>query len=470
LNEHHFIKTEGVKALIGVAVKDPYTQEALGILYLDYRQSHDFLRSDVLHAKSLASLAAVAVSNAHQIEELRQRKQLTVIRDIAETVGTGLDLEETMQSVLEKFHQVFENTRLCVLLYNKDLNALKFAPATLRYYKIEHPDYKDMNTFNLGSGTIACRVAKKTLLTKKVEFENIGNACEDRDYLGINYSTQSELCVSMLSKNDLLGVLVLERDQINAFEEDTVDLVKTVAQHLSIAIDRAQQSEELDFKSTVAAQTAWAADIAHEINNEVGQIRTWAYLIKNMAETGSDFQDYAQNIEDSAAVLSSVGPWSDQPERLVELDPALESVVHNYAIQKNVATEFWLEARDIFIKVNLMEFQHVFRQLVGNAARAMNTQHEKKIAIGSRQMDHRWVEITFRDCGPGITDELRLSLFQRRVKTKDKGGYGLLLARQMVEDMGGRIKILPYQKGCGAEFSIQFPIANSSTGFLEQDH
>ena len=62
---------------------------------------------------------------------------------------------------------------------------------------------------------------------------------------------QSELCVSLMStKNELLGVLVLERNELNAFKEADEDFVKTVAQQLNVAIERAQQSEELAFRTT----------------------------------------------------------------------------------------------------------------------------------------------------------------------------------------------------------------------------
>ncbi|MBV5350071.1 GAF domain-containing protein, partial [bacterium] len=66
LSEHHFIKTEGVKALIGMAIMDAYNKDTLGILYLDYRKPREFSESDIHHAKSLASLAAVAISNEHE--------------------------------------------------------------------------------------------------------------------------------------------------------------------------------------------------------------------------------------------------------------------------------------------------------------------------------------------------------------------------------------------------------------------
>ncbi|MBV5350073.1 GAF domain-containing protein, partial [bacterium] len=89
------------------------------------------------------------------------------------------------------------------------------------------------------------------------------------DYLKLDYKVKSEFCISLLGTgNELLGILALEKGQLNGFKDQDIELIKTVAQHISIAVERAQEREELEYKSTVAAQTSWAASIAHEINNE----------------------------------------------------------------------------------------------------------------------------------------------------------------------------------------------------------
>jgi GAF domain-containing protein len=461
LSEHHFIKSECVKALIGVAVRNKDNEKPLGLLYLDYRQPRIFSRLEIRQALSFASLAGVAISNARRMDELHQRRQLRTAKEIAETIGTGLDLERTMEAVFQKLHDLFEKTRLCVLLYQSDIKALKFAPATLKFYKIQNPQYKRQDTFPLDQGSIVCRVAKMALHAKKVVCENVGDVRIDPDYLALNLKIQSELCVSLLStKNELLGVLVLERDRLNGFDDADEDLVKTVAQQLSIAIERAQQSEELAFKSTVAAQTTWAADIAHEINNEVGQIRRWAYLLSEQLEEGSPLREYAKKIEESASLLSGAGPWSDQPPQIVELDQVLNRYLDNIVRNRDLIADFRGNAPGIYIRVNLLQFQHVLRQLVRNAARAMSNSRLKKLIVTTLLLDKSTVEILFQDSGPGIKKDVRLSIFQRPITTKGRGGYGLLLVRQMIEDMGGQIKLAPHQKGRGAIFSIRFPVAN----------
>jgi signal transduction histidine kinase len=310
-------------------------------------------------------------------------------------------------------------------------------------------------------------VARKAQETGTDACDNVADVRADSDYLALSNKVQSELCVSLLNtENELLGVLVLERDKVNGFDEAEVDLVKTVAQQLSMAIERAQQREELQFRTTVAAQTAWAADIAHEINNEVGQIQNWAYMLREQLEEGSQLQEFVKKIEESALVLSSTGPWSNLPSQVIKLDKFLRRYLENLTNQRGLNTTYFLNTPDVYIRVNPMELQHVLRHLVRNSVRAMSKSKVRKLMVTTGFINTHTVEILFQDSGPGINKEVQLSIFQRPITTKGRGGYGLLLVRQMIEDMGGQIKFVP-SKGQGAVFSIQFPIATSMEGTVE---
>jgi signal transduction histidine kinase len=289
-------------------------------------------------------------------------------------------------------------------------------------------------------------------------FENIGNVIEDPDYIALNPMIRSEFCISLLnSKGNLLGVLVLEREQINGFSNDDIDLAQTVAQHLSIAIERAQSSEELEYKSTIAAQTSWAAEIAHEINNEVYKIQTSAYLIKNKVEKESYIYKHAQSIEKSAASLANIGQIRDQAPTIFEIDDDIRSYVLDISQKRGIVPKFKLNAPKIQINVNKIGFHYIFKQLIDNALRVMKTEENKQIRVATKVTTNGKVEILFEDFGQGIDDNIRLSLFQRPVTSKRRGGYGLLFIRQIVEDMNGEITLKPYRSGHGAQFSIQIP-------------
>jgi signal transduction histidine kinase len=275
--------------------------------------------------------------------------------------------------------------------------------------------------------------------------------------LELVYQTNSELCISLMSsKRKLLGVLVLERAKKYGFDDDDVALVKTVARQLSMALERSQQTEELSFRSTVAATYAWAADIAHDINREVGEIRKWAYLVKEKANDVK-LREYADKIEESASILSMAGPWTNPEDETIRLDEVVAHHVQKIAVQRGILAKMDLDCGGICVKINPIGFRRVISQLVRNAGQAMSKLTEKKIIVRTKVLDANWVEIQIQDFGPGISDEVRASILQRPITTKGRGGFGLLLTRQMVEDMDGKIRLLPSNSEDGATFSIKLP-------------
>ena len=112
----------------------------------------------------------------------------------------------------------------------------------------------------------------------------------------------------------------------------------------------------------------------------------------------------------------------------------------------------------VYVKINPIGFRRVINQLVRNAGQAMSKLPEKRIFIRTKPHGNSWVEIQFQDFGPGISDEIQTSIFQRQITTKGRGGFGLLLTRQMIESMGGKIRLLASDPENGTAFSIRLPV------------
>lgn len=409
-------------------------------------------------------LKELARSQKVRINEARQQRQFKVATEIAEAVGVSLNLENTMTAILETLVGVFDKTRLCVLLYDEDANAIHFAPTTLRYYQIDNPQFTGQDKFPLNGKTIACRVAKKTLQTKQMEIENIRDVEKDDSYLKLNQDTKSEFCISLLNtKHELLGVLAMERSWHDGFEESDLALIKMAARHISVAIERAKQGEELEVKSFVSAQTSWAVNIAHEINNEVGKIATWAYLIQSKSGEDPIIHAYARDIEESAYRLSAANPWASKPPQSVEIDPLIQKSVGKVIAEKgeDIHVDFKLNAKDIWVTIKPVQFHFVLKQMINNAIQAMRGVDLKAIVISTQISNEQSLEIRFQNFGPTISDYARALLFRKPYTTKEKGGFGLLLSRQMLEEMQGKIMLEQDQVGMGTTFLIRLPIAPS---------
>lgn len=463
LKDDTFIKREAVKSLIGMRVEDPFTQEALGVFYLNFRQVRQFSRQDQLYAQSFASLAAFAISNARRMDEQEQRRRLDAALDTAEAVNSGTGQEEMLKNALDKLHEFFQETTLCVLTYDENEHALKFAPGALEFYKITNPAYRRMRSFPLANTkAIACAVARNTLKSGKIEILNIENVREHPEYLGLIVETQSELCASLVgSDHKLLGVLALERRTKAGFNPDDEALVQTVARQLSLGLERFKQQQEINFNKTIAALNAWAADMAHEINTEAGNIQKWAYLIQEFAEDSPTIQTYGRFIEEGASNLLSAGAWNNQARMPILLDQMLQKLAEKIAGLHDLAIQMEAGAAGVYIHANPAQFERVLRHLIRNAARAMSTSKKKMVAIRTRRLNEKLVEIQMQDFGSGVPEKVRPFILQQPVTTKNRGGNGLLITRHVIEEeMGGTIRLLPTEAGKGAVFSIKLPVFN----------
>ncbi len=82
------------------------------------------------------------------------------------------------------------------------------------------------------------------------------------------------------------------------------------------------------------------------------------------------------------------------------------------------------------------------------------------ISISAKPADGRWVRVRIRDTGPGVSTEIRDTLFDPGVTTKSGGwGVGLALTRRIVEGMhGGRVELLD-GTGRGVTFQASLPRA-----------
>ena len=89
---------------------------------------------------------------------------------------------------------------------------------------------------------------------------------------------------------------------------------------------------------------------------------------------------------------------------------------------------------------------------------------EKKIQVTTRHhpVEPATVEIIFKDFGPGVDEAVQGHLFQSQATTKERGGSGLILTRQLIEDMGGTIRLISPNNEIGAVFSILVPVMDAN--------
>ncbi len=141
-------------------------------------------------------------------------------------------------------------------------------------------------------------------------------------------------------------------------------------------------------------------------------------------------------------------------------------IEHSLNIVRNKADFFNIKIVTDFdeylskVKADSSQLQQVFLNMIMNAADAV--EGKGTIAMITRNIRDNsgdWVEIEFRDTGPGIDDENLAKIFEPFFTTKPVGkgtGLGLAVSHGIIHEHGGSISVKTKQ-GEGTSFFIKLP-------------
>ncbi len=456
-----FVAEEGIASTAAFPLRAG--DEAVGAMFFSYRAEQDFGGEERLFFPMIAAIAAAGVQNALQLEATqKERDRLQAAMTVTRAIGTTLDLSQGLTKILETLRRLFPGVSVFVVTYNHLEESLVFTPESHDFYQIDHQDYAGRTSFPISGESVASQLARRSLAGGQVEMVNIGDARDDPSYLNLISSTRSELCLTLVSDGRLLGVLVLESAEVDAFDQDDEALVRSVGYQIGLALDRAHQSAQLRFKTALAARTAWAAEIAHDINTELGKIRGLVYLLRHNPALAEARRDIAE-IERSAERLAGTF-YELQPGRLSQIyplspDELVRSALADIHLGDGVAVDLDLACAGATIYAAEVTVRRILHHLIRNAREAMGGQGTISIRTSC---DGQRVSMEIGDTGPGIPDDQRQLIFNQPVTTKDReGGLGLLFVRSSIEDLNGTIRLLPWAPGRGAVFMITLPLSHT---------
>lgn len=225
----------------------------------------------------------------------------------------------------------------------------------------------------------------------------------------------------------------------------------------------------------LAALGELAASVVHEINTPVGILISRAEALLLLGEKIGlppatrehllALKAQGERIAKTTSDLLNFARRSPQEKSLVDLNEVVrESLgfLESHLRKAGLQVEFLPASRPLRLVANANQLEQVLFNLLKNAQDA--SPGGGKVTVRICETERGWAEISVEDEGRGIAPGHLNRLFEPFFTTKPRGqgaGLGLVIAKSIVEDHGGRISV-ERRPGKGSVFRVTLPIKDIS--------
>lgn len=252
------LQQDGFHSLLSVPLIG--REDLLGVINVRTDKAHKYTASQIELLESIAGQVAGAIENSAQFQLMQRRaSQLTTLSEISRTISSSLYLEEILQFIVAVTAESMNLSICSVMLLDDEKKELiiKATTSQSRAY-IKKPNLR------LGESLAGRAVAE----AKPVSVLDVKRASSYR-YPDIAKAEGlcSLVCVPMVIKGRIIGVLNCYTSKPHHFTEEEISLLSALASHAAIAIENSQ----------LHVRTAILQEMHHRVKNN---LQTVASLLR----------------------------------------------------------------------------------------------------------------------------------------------------------------------------------------------
>ncbi len=291
----------------------------------------------------------------------------------------------------------------------------------------------------------------------------------------IEVSSRDEIGELAGSFNQMTEELKRAKDQVAEFTRSLEDRVEQKTEQLQRAHQRMIKIERM------ASMGQLAAIVAHEINNPLAGILTYARLlikrsrnsqwsVNEVTELREDLELIANEASRCGEIVKGLLQFSRQSKKNYQANDLNQLIRESLRLIKhkldlmNIQTSACLEPDIPPIVCDAQEIRQALVAILINACEAVSP-NEGLVEAGTRhRMDLGVVEIWVRDNGVGMDEETQKHIFEPFFTTKEHGkgvGLGLAAVIGIVNQHSGEIEV-ESRPGAGTTFTIRLPLTSEA--------
>ncbi len=246
------VLAEGVRSLIHLPIR--IGDQVFGVLNVSYTQPHAFGENEQQLFTALAQRAASAIESARYLDaEQRRAEQFQIIAEMGRRISELLDTHQILNQVVTSLRQTFGYYHVAIGLVEGDEVVYRVGSGVL--WQDSKFGFKPAR-LKIGEEGITGWVAGQSqpLIIPDVN--------RDARYVWMQGSaTRSELAVPIIVKRQVIGVLDVQSDHLDAFDNTDLAVVQSIANQTGAAIENARLYERAQELAVMEERNRLARDL-----------------------------------------------------------------------------------------------------------------------------------------------------------------------------------------------------------------
>jgi|GEM_PF-257077 sigma-B regulation protein RsbU (phosphoserine phosphatase) len=167
--------------------------------------------------------------NIYNNEDLFQMKDFMLVQRVIKKINSILDLKDLLKQIIDDASKTLGFTKCGVLLYDEMANQLELVAVT----GWEDKTHKVGDRFNPGQGI----VWRAYFENKIIYYPDINQYPEE---IPCDITSQSHVDIPLISRGKVFGILNAQHIEKDGFSQHDINVLKTLAAHVSVAIQNAR--------------------------------------------------------------------------------------------------------------------------------------------------------------------------------------------------------------------------------------
>jgi GAF domain-containing protein/nitrogen-specific signal transduction histidine kinase len=323
------VELGGVRTFLAVPMLKE--NELIGLFTLYRQEVRPFTDKQIALVTSFAAQAVIAIENTRLLSELRESlDQQTATSEVLRVISTSpSELQPVFGAILANGARLCEANFGVLVLYENG----KLRVSAMHNVPDAYAEYR-RRELEVGPQTVAARVAATKEVVHVLDY-----AVEAPDSPLVRLGgVRSAVAVPMLKENEIVGAIIIYRQEVRAFTEKQIALLTSFARQAVIAIENTRLLTELRQRTDELAQRQAELSVTFDnmgdgvvMFNEELWLAAWNRNLQEILDLPDSFFAEPRTYRDYMAYLIEHGEFGD-----VDLETELRRYIESADRQRRV--------------------------------------------------------------------------------------------------------------------------------------